>query len=395
MDSTKCLNIGTEHVRRTRSVFLFAAVLALFVAAASGCTFNHNLSVDPRIEIVPPPAKSPITVGVYYSPEFVTYKHSRIYGPHRYIISAGKESAELFDKLAAMSFQKVVHLDGLPPFNGKPADVDAIIEPDITSFHFRVGFEGYTDEQGVGYRLNMFSKDGVPLVSANIFGQEKPPKTHFYPWGHLEPDMQDAAAKILREFQRLPEAVAAAKTGETSSSAPGAGGLTVHANAVDNPLRVTDTLSIPLKEVGIIAVSVSVGNGSDRSLSVSDGNFRLVLPGGRTISSTAISAIPSRLEQRSYAFEAAGIVGAHLASQEEREKRAALLEGLKTKAFGDRVLQKGESTEGLVFFVPAEGTPSFNEAALSVWGMDAGTHSGIRTSEAVAKLHFTSLTDKK
>ncbi len=370
----------------SRSASLFVAAVVILMAVSSGCTFNHNLEIAPKLDTFTEPAKMPLTVGVYYSPEFSTYKHSRVYGPHRYIVAVGKESVALFDKLALLDFQNVVHLDGLPPFNGKAANVDVIIEPDISAFHFRVGFEGYTDEQGVGYRLNVFSKEGVPLGSRVVFGQETPPQTHFYPYAHMGPDMQDVAGKILQEFHGLP-ATLAAKSKEAATPID-ASGLTAVADAVDSPLRLTDQLSLPLTETGIIAVHVSVKNAGDRNMSVNDGNIRLVLPNGRTFSSTGISTIPSRLEQRSYAFEAAGLLGAHLASAKEKEKRAAFLDALKQKAFGERVLHKGESAEGLVFFVPAEKTPSFRQADLSIWYLDAETQSSVRMSTPVTKLNF-------
>jgi hypothetical protein len=395
-------SLALNRVYNNCSASTFFAASALFITLIAGCTFNHNLEITPKLDTLPAPAKEPLTVGIYYSPEFSTYKHARLYGPHRWIVPAGKDSVALFDKLAAMSFQNVVRLDGLPPFNGKEVDVDAIIEPDITAFHFRVSFEGYTAEQGIGYRLNIFSKEGVPLDSRTIFGQETPPQSHFYPYGHMDYDMQDAAGKILQEFHHLPNTLAGVKAREAASTTVDLHSLIARADAVDSPLQVTDELSIPLTEAGIIAVAVLVKNEGDRSVSVNEGYFRLVLPGGRTIASTGISSIPSRLEQRSYAFEAGAALGApfallaaHSASKEAKAKRAAFIDALKTKVFGERVLQKGESAEGIVFFVPAEGTPSFSAADLSIWCFDSGSQSGIRTSMPVAKLKFTSSANKK
>ncbi len=383
------------RIRCTFSASLFLPLLLILLVFPAGCTFNHNLEVAPKLDTLPASSKAPLTVGLYYSPELATYKHSRVYGPHRYIVPAGKESVALFDKLALMAFQNVVHLDGLPPFNGKAANVDVILEPDITAFHFRVGFEGYTKEQGVGYRLNVFSKEGIPLGSRTIFGQETPPHSHFYPWGHLEPDMQDAALKVLEELHRLPDIVSAENARAAAAPAFEIGSLTTRAVAVEGALQLTDKLSLPLAETGIVAIAVSVRNGSDRSISVSERNIRLVLPGGRTIASADISDIPSRLEQRSYAFEVGGILAAHGASEEERAKRAAIIDVLRQKAFGEKVLRKDESADGVVFFVPAEGTASFRQADLSIWYIDAETKSGIRASKPVSQLNFASGTDRK
>jgi hypothetical protein len=164
-----------------------------------------------------------------------------------------------------------------------------------------------------------------------------------------------------------------------------------------------DDVSVPLAEAGIIAVTVTVRNTGDRQLSISEANMRIVLPGGQTIGRSASSSIPSRLEQRSYAGDItafmlgapAGLLVSIAQSSGQNEKRSQLLDALARKGFGERLLDPLEQFQGMVFFMPAQGTPSFAAADLSLWVFDASTGAARQVRLPLSALQFGSTTKKK
>jgi hypothetical protein len=377
------------------------AVILLFLVLSSGCTFNHNLTVDLKLDGLPVTAKEPLTVGMYYSPEINTATYARLSGPHRYIFSVGKDSVTLFDRVSAMAFQNVMKLDSLPPFAANSPAVDMIIEPEIEAFHFRIGLESDAPEDSILYHLHFYTKEGIPLETRSVTGKQIPLKQHFTVSGQVDDNMEDAAGKVLQEFHHLPDMAAAPKALATQGAADS--GLSVIAEPVRGPLRLTDDVSVPLAESGIIAVMVTVRNTSDRQLSVSEANMRLVLPEGRSIGRSGRASIPSRLEQRSYAGDiAAGLLGAPFGlltmfaqSSAQNEKRSQLLNVLEGKGFGERLLGPAEKAQGIVFFMPAQGTPPFTAADLSLWVFDPGTGAARQVRLALSAIQFGSTTEKK
>lgn len=377
------------------------AVILLFPVLVSGCTFNHNLTVELNLDGLTVTAKEPLTVGMYYSPEIRTATYARLSGPHRYIFPVGKDSVALFDRLTAMAFHTVVRIDSLPPFTANIPAADMIIEPEIEAFHFRTGLESDAPEHSIRYRLHFYTNEGIPWGTRSVTGKQIPLKQHLTVFSEVDDNMEDAAGKILQELHRLPDPTAAPRVPSTAAAADY--GLSVIAEPVHDRLQLMDNVSVPLTEAGIIAVTVTVRNTGERPLSISEANMRLVLPGGRTIGSSGPSGIPSRLEQRSYAGDiASGGLGAPIGvliylaqSSEQNEKRLKLLDALARKGFGERLLAPAEQARGIVYFMPAPGTPPFTSAELSLWGFDAETGAARQARSALMALQFGATTGKK
>lgn len=378
-----------------------STLVVVLLAMAGGCTFNHNLRITPKLDSLPASPPEPVTVGLYFSPEFSDATYSRLLGPHRWTFAIGRDSAATFDAVAARAFEKVVRIDALPPYATDAVPVDVIIEPELEAFHFKAGMERDSPEHAIRYRLHLYTKEGTPLETRSVTGKRVPTQPHFTVFAEVDEHMEDAAAKLLQEFHHLPDPAAAPKA--LAAPDPASAGLLVSVEPRRGPLRIRDALSLPLEQAGIIAVTVRVKNAGRRKVTVRESDMRLIVPGGRTLGTSGIAGIPSRLEERTYSGDAAAaFLGAPIGmlvmaaeSSRRSEARAQLLAGLGPLVFGARDLGPGEEGSGLVFFIPANGMPPIASADLSLWAFEAEAGGALRLRAPVEGLGFTPRIDDR
>jgi hypothetical protein len=396
------INYKWRNVMNRSFVFLLGII---FISASlfSGCSFKHTIKINPPLEELPEVAREPCCVGVYYSPDFRTYQHRRASGPHWVIAPLGEASIAMFDRVFPMVFEKVVQVTDLPPFLGKQDDIVAVIEPRIEAFHFRLGMEKESERCSVTYRITVYTLDGVPVSSWIVKGKGAASYWDSPVWNHINLDMQDAAIKVIREFHESLDSgnlafLSKSRAQEYQKSAPPLDKNLVFAAAQPfvNPERLKEEFGIPLNEAGIIVIKVSLRNDSEQALLVRGSDIHLVLSDGKRIAPVCPMAVTSKLEEVSHTGAAvAAIFGAGLGllasfaeDAEKSKKRIELINKLQAKQLGERVLGKSDAAEAFVYFIPAQGTPAFNEASLAFWVIEPDTAGGIRVELPLENLEF-------
>ena len=400
------------------SRFLGGFAFVFLPLLLAGCfTFTHDLDLEPVLDKLPEVEQAPVTVGIYYSPEFASYEHIRTSGSHVYVAPVGERSAAMLDEIFPRIFAKVVKLD-MPPTSAKPkSEVDWVIEPAVEAVDFRLGFDSDSDRYSLTYRFTVYSKEGFPVSSWTVLGKGK--STSFAVYNHISVDMEDAAAKILRKFQAAyadgkPPMVPPRSLANhgNSGKAPLAGAVSVNAELNMEPEWLRDILAPPentaktdddparkeqarKNETGIIPVWITVKNLSERTIQVKEPNFRLVLPNGRRIAPAGANAVQSQLESPDHTGALVGgllglIITIASNSEEDRLKR---LDQFRELRFGEQTLVGGYTAQGLAYFIPAKGTPAFNEARLSLWLEDSESSNGVEYSLALKDIAYQGSAD--
>ena len=188
----------------------------LLIAAYSGYgwtgTYTYVVPIDanlPRRPLIDP---LPVTIGVYYSPEFSTHTHEEMKEVEgdtiRYKFNLGFKSALLFGQVFSSMFEKVILVEKRPPLGPVGLELAAIIEPSIEEI--RIAAVRHSDIYKhslviITYRITLYSNSGVRLASYSVegSGESRPSAsigtksfgeaTHFA--------MRDAAAQFMAGFQ--------------------------------------------------------------------------------------------------------------------------------------------------------------------------------------------------
>jgi len=130
------------------------------------------------------------------------------------------------------------------------------------------------------------------------------------------------------------------------------------------------------RESGIVAVNVEVANRGERPVLVRATDVRLIPPNGRMVMPSSASQVASKVGEDGSVIGAAiafGIIGAMVAQDAEDEAQAARRADYEQKSLGSDDVLPGGSKQGLVYFVPAKGTPAFDTAELQVRFIDRMT----------------------
>ncbi|MFQ5579073.1 MAG: hypothetical protein ACE5FZ_00535 [Nitrospiria bacterium] len=175
----------------------------------SGCT--HISTLKPTMNQSRDIVKIPISVGIYYSPEFKTYNQDRKTGPHRWVIPLGQASVAAFDQAIKKVFDRTIHVSSRPPFTHNNYKVDTVIEPKIEHFNFDLPLFMGTYSAEVVYRITLYSSDGTPFISWTVRGTGERPSgfdylTHATPIGEAtDLAIQGAITKFMTGFSDVPE----------------------------------------------------------------------------------------------------------------------------------------------------------------------------------------------
>ena len=167
---------------------------------------NANLPPRPLIETLP------VTIGVYYSPEFSTHTHEEmkvIEGDTiRYKFDLGFKSALLFDQVFSSMFEKIIFVEKRPPLGPVGLELAAIIEPSIEEIRISAVRHSRNYKRSlviITYRIALYSTNGVRLASYSLegTGESRPSasigRKSFGEATHFA--MRDAAAKFMAGFQ--------------------------------------------------------------------------------------------------------------------------------------------------------------------------------------------------
>ncbi len=183
-----------------------AALFALPILLL-GCT--STVSVNPTVEGLAVPARLPLTMGIYYAPDFRTDEKSYRYAV---IFPVGRGSVALLDQALPLLFERTVPVPPTAPL-GLGLPVAATLEPAIEGFDYgrsgevRPAF--YWTEVTYGFVLR--SPQGDLLASWTVTGAGKAEGPSVLAgaadaWGRaLERAMRDAVQQFVATFHGVPE----------------------------------------------------------------------------------------------------------------------------------------------------------------------------------------------
>lgn len=194
----------------SRRTFLVGLLLLLGVGTLmSGCA--HTIPLNATVSQTQEVSEVPISVGVYYTPQFRSYKHEGSRMGDKWIYNLGEASVNLFDKVFPTLFQEARHVRERPPISSSDDNLTAVIVPKIEAFDFSLPFlknGTYTAE--ITYRFTLYSVKGDPFASWTIKGEgEQRGQFGFsfsrWPGEAADHAMEDAARKFMLGFRDEPE----------------------------------------------------------------------------------------------------------------------------------------------------------------------------------------------
>jgi hypothetical protein len=180
------------------------APLLLIAAAFAGCG-GVNVATESSVP-VPLVDPLPVTVGIYYSPEFSQAKHSEERWGTDWTADLGPYHVHMADKLFAAEFRETVPVADIKSLPANPS-YKAIIEPRIEQFSFITPRDTGAKYFAVTirYRLNVYAPDGALADSLTFTGYGSngagSGMTSTKPMvAATKAAMRDAAAKFLVQF---------------------------------------------------------------------------------------------------------------------------------------------------------------------------------------------------
>lgn len=179
------------------------ASTVFFALGTAGCgtTYkDHVIEPGQAYDGEPLVTPLPLTVGVYYTPEFRNYEgntsRSNDRRVDRYHLRLGPASVALFDRILAAQFAEVRSVDRVPtPDAGEPG-LDAVIEVSFASAGL----------MSVGYDLTLYAPSGTVIAKFDADGATYSDRVddETVPRG-LRVAMRNAAAKFLVDFSDNPD----------------------------------------------------------------------------------------------------------------------------------------------------------------------------------------------
>jgi hypothetical protein len=179
----------------------------------NGCTAQ----ISPVLERRPLVQPLPLTVGVYFSPEFRTYQGKKTctftcVGPGSFDYDLGPHSVAMFELVLAGMFDSIVAIETLSPPSSP--GIAGIIAPKITDFN-ATGF----DEGGfllvlasdITYQVTLYSPAGVEMGTWQVVGNGGIKGREGFIFGHGDREgesvrraMRDAATTFIKGFRQEP-----------------------------------------------------------------------------------------------------------------------------------------------------------------------------------------------
>jgi hypothetical protein len=370
---------------------------------------THNIKAKPSLKKLPQTEKLPLKVGVYYSTEFSTYEQLRVNGPHKFVFPIGAASVDLFNNVLPQVFQDVSRVYSLPPFTQREYNfLDVVIEPQIEHFHFHLGMESHTDMHCIIYQFVLYTLDGAPVSTWKITGKGDFSQWDAPVWAHVNRDLDDAAKKFMVTFKESSgiDKIFVENTNQMLSGdmpcSLSQDDITIDASSYPITFRMKNNKTVSFTDVGIIPIKVSITNNGTAPVFLNVPSVRLYLNNEMSIPPAAVSSIFQNFDIRGYGSDAAAaflgpLVGVAVMMAEESDdnkKRRLLQNQLKEIALRSTTLKKGQSIEGVISFIPAEDTPSFSDAEVSVWLLDKNLK-GVNLRKPITNIRYKDTKEKK
>jgi len=184
------------------------AILCAAIVLTAGCETEVPVETtipEPLVEALP------LTVGVYYEPDFSNYTYSEKASGTDWTINLGDSTIHMIDRVLAKSFAGVVLLDALPAEGATQAGVDFLLKPTVDEYAFLTPQDAGVDFYSVSIRFQLFaySPNGAPLDQweINSYGRTRSKKLNAKQSMSSATDqaLRDAAATMVLDFRQRPQ----------------------------------------------------------------------------------------------------------------------------------------------------------------------------------------------
>ena len=145
----------------------------VFLVALGGC--GTNVVVQGTVP-TPLVAKMPVNVGVYYSPDFKSFRHEEvIYQKGTYKVDMGDQNLTFFRNLMSAMFLSAQEVGEPPLAPVQMKGLDGVLVPEIVKYGFLTpsvsGLNFYS--ASIHYRVTLFDRDGKQVGTWTLVGYGK------------------------------------------------------------------------------------------------------------------------------------------------------------------------------------------------------------------------------
>lgn len=203
------LSVSTTSVPNVRWL---AGGLALMLALVAGCG-PSEVVVKGEFP-APTMEKLPLTIGVWYAPEFVNHEffdEAKSRAESSWLVKSGQAQVQMWDVLLAGMFTRVVPLAERPGPGQGNASVDAVLIPEVVELQYALPTQTNVKvyEIWMRYRFELVTTDGTPIAQWTMTSYGKTPTAL------LQTDqdavnlaavmaLRDAGANFATHFTRVP-----------------------------------------------------------------------------------------------------------------------------------------------------------------------------------------------
>lgn len=161
----------TAAAARSRCTIIFSLTSLLFLAACGTSTVKFD--IDTALDRTPAIRPLPVSIGVYYPPEFRTYKRVDEVLWVSFEYPVGEESVALFEQVLAGMFQEVVALKAWPLENTENVAYSRVLIPEVE--HFSLQTPPDVSKLGpfaamITYRISLYVPTGRKVASWSVAG---------------------------------------------------------------------------------------------------------------------------------------------------------------------------------------------------------------------------------
>jgi hypothetical protein len=198
---------------RHNSVFSRLAGAAIVLLFLSACGPNQVI-VEGKFP-APLMSKVPLTIGIWYPPEFRNHEFTDVEKPVReskWIVKTGEAQVQMWSTVLDGMFRHFVEMEAPPGSGGMNEVVDAILIPHVDELQYAIPTQTHVKvyEIWMRYRFELVTQSGEPIAQWMMTAYGKTP-TAF-----LQSDtnavnlaavmaLRDAGANFVTGFIRVPE----------------------------------------------------------------------------------------------------------------------------------------------------------------------------------------------
>jgi len=213
MHTTDLLYTNRRPRRRAlRRSWLLITLTALFAGCANQVVVKGNFP-EPVLD------KIPLTIGVYYDPEFRSHEffdEAKSREETDWLVRTGEAQVDMYNTLLPGMFQEVVMLNALPRRDRVETvldeNVDAVLVPHVAELQYSIPNHTKINvfEIWMRYRYELYAPDGELLADWTMTSYGKTP-TAFLQTAEAAVNLaavvalRDAGANFAMNFTRVPE----------------------------------------------------------------------------------------------------------------------------------------------------------------------------------------------